>query len=126
MNTVAYEMITTRLSHYSAEKLAKYEPVMLDTDGKYAKADGTGPFIGVVEYGVDGPDEMVTIVKGIYPIIAGADIAAGAKLAIDAGTVITADNTDSDVIVIGAALAAATEGNLVSVQMFEPYVLVEA
>ena len=126
MNTVAYEMITTRLSHYSAGKLAKYEPAMLDANGKYALADGTGPFIGVVEYGVDNADEMVTIVKGIYPIIAGADIAKGAKLTIDAGTVVTAVNTAADVLVIGVALAAAIEGNLASVQMVEPYILAKA
>lgn len=120
MNTVAYEMITNRLSHYSASALTKYDAVMVDAAGKYALADGTRPFVGVVEYGVDAADEMVTVVKGIYPIKAGADIAVGALLTVAAGKVQTAVATNT---VIGVALAAATSGNLASVQMVEPYEL---
>lgn len=120
-NTVAYEMITDRLSHYSAEKLEKYDPVMIDADGKYAIADGTASFVGIVEYGVDAEDEMVTVVKGIYPGKAGAAIAkGGTPLTISAGTFVTATTTD---LVVGIALAAATTGNLVSVHMVEPYIL---
>lgn len=122
MNTVAYEMITDRLSHYSASALAKYDAVMVDTSGRYAKADGTRPFVGVVEYGVDNADEMVTVVKGIYPIVAGADISKGDLLMVDSGKVKTAVTGK---VVIGAALAAATNGNLASVQMVEPYTLAE-
>lgn len=118
MNENAFEMITDRLSHYSASKLERYEPVMIDANGKYAKATGARPFIGVVEYGVDNADEMVTIVKGIYPIIAGGDIDKGALLMIDTGTVKEAETGE---IVIGVALAAATEGNVVSVQMIDPF-----
>lgn len=123
MNTVAYEMITSRTSHYSAGALVKYEPVMLDATGLYAKADGTKPFVGVVEYGVDGAGEMVTVVKGIFPMIAGADIAQGAALMVAAGKVVTADATLASVTVIGVALGVATTGNLVSVHMIEPYVI---
>ena len=120
-NTVAYEMITDRLSHYSAAKLEKYDPVMINSAGKYAKADGTAPFVGIVEYGVDAADEMVTVVKGIYPGKAGADIVAGGTpLTITAGTFVTAEATE---LVVGVALAAATTGNLVSVHMVEPYIL---
>lgn len=122
MNTVAYEMITDRLSHYSASALAKYDAVMVDTSGRYAKADGTRPFVGVVEYGVDNADEMVTVVKGIYPIVAGADISKGDLLMVYSGKVKTAVAGN---VVIGAALAAATTGNLASVQMVEPYTLAE-
>ena len=120
MNSVAYEMITVRLSHYAASALAKYEAVMIDVNGKYAKADGTRPFAGVVEYGVDAEDEMVTVVKGIYPIIAGADIAQGDLLTVLNGKVQTALATEQ---VIGVALTAGVTGYLVSVQMVEPYIL---
>ncbi len=120
-NTVAYEMITDRLSHYSASALAKYDAVMLGTDGRYAKATGDAPFVGIVEYGVDGMDEMVTVVKGIFPGKAGADIAAkGTLLAVNAGTFLTAVAGD---VAVGVALAPATSGNLVSVHMIDPFVV---
>lgn len=113
----AFEAITTRQSWYAAGAISKYNAVMIDAEGKYAKADGTRPFVGIVEYGSDAEDDMITVVKGAYPALAVEAVTAGALLTISAtaGQFRIAD-TAADII-YGVALTAADAGDLFTIQM---------
>lgn len=114
----AFEAITTRASYYAAAAIAKYYAVMIDTDGKYAAADGTRPFVGIVEYGAAAANDMITVVKGTYPAIATENVTAGALMTIDgtaAGKFRIADTTKD--IIYGVALTAADAGDLFTLQM---------
>lgn len=79
----AFEAITTRKSWYAGEKLSAYTGVQYGTAGKFVKADGTRPFAGIVQYGCDAADEMVTVVDGMFPAVASVAVTAGAIIAID-------------------------------------------
>ena len=115
----AFEAITTRQSWYASETVAKYDAVEIGSDGKYQKADGTGLFAGICEYGAEAADRMITVVKGTFPCVCSGAVTAGAKLTVDtskAGQMKTATSTDA---VYGVALNAAAAGELVSIAMVE-------
>lgn len=115
----AFEAITTRQSWYASEAVAKYDAVEIGSDGKYQKADGTGLFAGICEYGAEAADRMITVVKGTFPCVCSGSVTAGAKLTVDtahAGQMKTAAESDA---VYGVALNAAASGELVSIAMVE-------
>lgn len=115
----AFEAITTRQSWYASETVAKYDAVEIGSDGKYQKADGTGLFAGICEYGAEAADRMITVVKGTFPCVCSGAVTAGAKLTVDtahAGQMKTATSADA---VYGVALNAAATGELVSIAMVE-------
>ena len=115
----AFEAITTRQSWYASAAVAKYDAVEIGSDGKYQKADGTGLFAGICEYGAEAADRMITVVKGTFPCVCSGAVTAGAKLTVDtskAGQMKTATSTDA---VYGVALNAAAAGELVSIAMVE-------
>ena len=115
----AFEAITTRQSWYASAAVAKYDAVEIGSDGKYQKANGTGLFAGICEYGAEAADRMITVVKGTFPCVCSGAVTAGAKLTVDtskAGQMKTATSTDA---VYGVALNAAAAGELVSIAMVE-------
>jgi hypothetical protein len=115
----AFEAITTRQSWYASAAVAKYDAVEIGSDGKYQKANGTGLFAGICEYGAEAADRMITVVKGTFPCVCSGSVTAGAKLTVDtahAGQMKTATSTDA---VYGVALNAAAAGELVSIAMVE-------
>lgn len=115
----AFEAITTRQSWYASETVAKYDAVEIGSDGKYQKANGTGLFAGICEYGAEAADRMITVVKGTFPCVCSGAVTAGAKLTVDtahAGQMKTATSADA---VYGVALNAAATGELVSIAMVE-------
>lgn len=115
----AFEAITTRQSWYASAAVAKYDAVEIGSDGKYQKANGSGLFAGICEYGAEAADRMITVVKGTFPCVCSGAVTAGAKLTVDtahAGQMKTATSTDA---VYGVALNAAAAGELVSIAMVE-------
>ena len=115
----AFEAITTRQSWYASAAVAKYDAVEIGSDGKYQKANGTGLFAGICEYGAEAADRMITVVKGTFPCVCSGAVTAGAKLTVDtahAGQMKTATSADA---VYGVALNAAAAGELVSSAMVE-------
>ena len=115
----AFEAITTRQSWYASAAVAKYDAVEIGSDGKYQKANGSGLFAGICEYGAEAADRMITVVKGTFPCVCSGSVTAGAKLTVDtahAGQMKTATSTDA---VYGVALNAAAAGELVSIAMVE-------
>ena len=115
----AFEAITTRQSWYASAAVAKYDAVEIGSDGKYQKANGSGLFAGICEYGAEAADRMITVVKGTFPCVCSGSVTAGAKLTVDtahAGQMKTATSTDA---VYGVALNAAATGELVSIAMVE-------
>ena len=121
--TTAFESITTRLAWYANEAVAKYDATMYDTDGQLAKADGSGPFAGICQYGGNAGD-MVTVVRGIFPGVLSANSLVGAKLTlasgVDAGKFKTAIAGDK---VYGVLLYAANAGDLAAISMVDVYTL---
>lgn len=116
MANTAFEAITTRQAWYASQQLDKYTAVMLGADGKYAKADGTRPFAGIVQYPADKAGDMCTVVRGTFPGIAAEAITAGAYVKVDAGQFKVGDAATA----VGIALTAATGANeLVAVNMLE-------
>ena len=93
--STAFEMITTRQSWYAGPAVPNYYAVQIHTDGKFVKATGTRPFVGICEYAAADADDMVTVVKGSYPAIASENVAAGDLLTITAPA--TQDASLSDV-----------------------------
>ena len=123
MTTTAFESITTRLAWYANEPVAKYDAVMHDADGQLAKADGTGPFAGICQYGGNAGD-MVTVVRGIFPGVLSADGLVGAKLTLDTGANAGKFKTAvADDKVYGVLLYAAKAGDLAAVSMVDVYTL---
>lgn len=123
--TTAFEAITARQSWYASEDILANFGVQFDAAGQYAKADGSRPFAGVVQYG--GKDgEMITVVKGAFPARANEVIEAGDMVTIDAtepGTFKVADAGDT---VYGVALTGADQGELFTLSMIEvPYTVSE-
>ena len=115
----AFEAITTRQSWYASAAVAKYDAVEIGSDGKYQKANGSGLFAGICEYGAEAADRMITVVKGTFPCVCSGSVTAGAKLTVDtahAGQMKTAASADA---VYGVALNAAAAGELVSIAMVE-------
>lgn len=115
----AFEAITTRQSWYASAAVAKYDAVEIGSDGKYQKANGTGLFAGICEYGAEAADRMITVVKGTFPCVCSGAVTAGAKLTVDtakAGQMKVATTNDA---VYGVALNAAAAGELVSIAMVE-------
>lgn len=115
----AFEAITTRQSWYASAAVAKYDAVEIGSDGKYQKANGSGLFAGICEYGAEAADRMITVVKGTFPCVCSGAVTAGAKLTVDtahAGQMKTATSADA---VYGVALNAAAAGELVSIAMVE-------
>lgn len=116
MNT-AFEMITGRTAWHTAEALPTYRAVMIDASGLYALADGTGAFVGIVQYPAAKANDVATVVTGAFPALATEEIEAGDKLTIDAdvpGKFRIAD-TPGDVV-IGVALSGAAIGDLFTIQ----------
>ena len=115
----AFEAIPTRQSWYASAAVAKYDAVEIGSDGKYQKANGSGLFAGICEYGAEAADRMITVVKGTFPCVCSGAVTAGAKLTVDtahAGQMKTATSADA---VYGVALNAAAAGELVSIAMVE-------
>lgn len=115
----AYEAITTRLSGYSADEIAKYAAVMYDANGAFDLADGTRPLAGIVEYGAEEAGIMITVVRGAFPAIGSEDIEKGDLLKIDAsnpGKFKVAAATEA---VAGVALTDAAAGDLFTVALTE-------
>lgn len=118
MAKTAFEAITTRQSWYASEVVEQYQAVEMGAGGKYKKADGTGLFAGLCEYGCEAAGRMITVVKGTFPGIASGAITEGDKLVVDTakpGCV----KTGTTGTIIGVALNSATDGELVSVSMLE-------
>lgn len=118
MAKTAFEAITTRQSWYASEIVEQYHAVEMGDDGKYKKANGSGMFAGMCEYGCEAAGRMITVVKGTFPGIASGAVTAGAKLVVDASKAgyVKAGTTGK---VIGVALNDAADGELVSVSMLE-------
>ena len=118
MPDTAFQSITSRQSWYAAEKLDTYYAAEYDTAGQLIKATGARPFAGIVQYGCDAADQMVTVVKGSFPALGSEDIDAGDLLTVDsaaAGKFRVAD-TQGDVV-YGVALTSATTGNLFTISL---------
>ena len=120
MGKAAFESITTSKAWYANEAVAKYDAVMFDTDGKFAKADGTGIFAGICQYGAEKAGNMATVVRGIFPGVVVANATAGTKLMIDSANpgkfkAVTA-GTD---VVVGILLYDATAGDLAAISTVE-------
>lgn len=119
MADTAYEAVTSRQAWYAAEAVSKYDAVMIGTDGRYKKADGSRPFAGIVQYGAENAGDMCTVVRGTFPGVAKAAITAGALVKPDAGQFTTTTGADAVGIALTAASAA---GELFAVSMLEtPY-----
>lgn len=116
----AFEAVTSRQSWYAADVIAKYYAVQFDHDGKFEIADGGRPFAGIVQYGAEAADDMITVVKGDYPAIAQEAITAGSLVTIatgdDAGTFMLAD-VALDVVYGVALTAAGAKGELFTLSM---------
>lgn len=114
----AFEAITTRVAWYAGEAISKYYAAEYGTGGKLVKATGDGQFAGIVEYGADAADKMVTVVKGVFPGVASGIITAGDKVTIDATKAGQFKAAGVNDVVYGIALNdAAAAGELVSVSM---------
>lgn len=123
MADTAFEAITSRQAWYAAAPVDRYYGVMLDATGKYALADGTRPFAGVVQYGAENAGDMCTVVRGTFPMVAKETLAAGDYVTVEGGK---AKKTTDVTKAIGVALTAATVGTgtnepdvLVGVSIFE-------
>lgn len=114
----AYEMITSRISNYANEAVSKYQAVAIDTNGNYCVADDTTkPFVGICQYGEEAAGRVITVVRGVFPGIASAAIAAGDFVVPTAnGQFVKATKG----AVIGVAMSAAAKaGELFGVQILD-------
>lgn len=112
----AFEAITTRQAWYAAEALNKYDAVEFGTGGRFVKATGSAPFAGIVEYGCDEAEQMVTVVRGAFPGVAAATVAAGDQVEVTEGKF----QKKSGGTAVGIALTPAdSEGDLFTVQILE-------
>lgn len=123
MADTAFEAITSRQAWYAAAPVNKYYGVMFDATGKYALADGTRPFAGIVQYGAENAGDMCTVVRGTFPMVAKETLVAGDLIGVDAGK---AKKVTDASTAIGVALTGATVGTgtnqpdvLVGVSIFE-------
>lgn len=130
-NDVAFELPKDRFAWYTGAVLNKYEPAVLDTDGNLAPATATNltssaQFMGVCQYPAEKAGNMATVVKGAFPVVAKAAIAAGKLVEVTNDTttvndvvyhVVAESSGDlADAAVIGTALTAATAaGDLLTI-----------
>lgn len=130
-NKAAFEAPSDRFAWYSASAINKYEPVQLDETGNLVPATASTltastKFMGVCQYGTEIAGEMVTVVKGAFPVVAASAITAGQLVEVTDTTTevngftyhtVKASSGDlSTTGVIGTALTDATaEGDLVTV-----------
>lgn len=130
-NNVAFELPKDRFAWYTGAVLNKYEAAVLDTDGNLVPATATNltssaQFMGVCQYPAEKAGNMATVVKGAFPVVAKAAIAAGKLVEVtnDTTTVndvvyhVVAESSGNlnDVTVIGTALTAATTaGDLLTI-----------
>lgn len=130
-NDVAFELPKDRFAWYTGAVLNKYEPAVLDTDGNLVPATATNltssaQFMGVCQYPAEKAGNMATVVKGAFPVVAKAAIAAGKLVEVtdDTTTVndveyhVVAESSGDldDAAVIGTALTAATTaGDLLTI-----------
>lgn len=113
----AFEMITSRVAHTADMGVNKYEAVAINADGRYTRANGTLPFIGMCQYPCDKANQVITVVRGIYPAWAGAAMAKGARVAIDAeGKLIPAAGNAT---VVGISLTSCGIDELFALQMLD-------
>lgn len=115
MADTAFEAITTRQAWYAGEAVEKYDAVMIGTDGRYMKADGTRPFAGIVQYGAEEAGRMCTVVRGTFPGVAANTIAAGDPLKVTAGKFDKQTAGEA----VGVALTAGNTDELIAVAMLE-------
>ena len=115
MANTAFEAITSRQAWYAGEPVAKYDAVMIGTDGKYMKADGTRPFAGIVQYGAEAADRMCTVVRGTFPGVAANTIAAGDPLKVSAGKFDKQTTGEA----VGIALTGGAADELIAVSILE-------
>jgi len=113
----AFESITTRKSWYAGEALSAYTGVQYGTDGRFAKADGTRPFAGIVQYGCDAAGEMVTVVDGMFPTTASGAVTAGALITVDATVPGKFKVAVEGTTVYGVAMTAAAAGETFTLAM---------
>ena len=117
--SVGFEAITSRLAWNTSAVVEKYEGAQLDAAGLIEPADGTGIFIGVVQYGAETAGDMCTVVQGIFPVKAHTTtITAGARVKPDAshpGFFVAAAATDDAVGVALMDIAADTIGSILMV-----------
>ncbi len=118
-NLTAFEMITSRVSNYADMAVNKYQAVAIAADGRYTVAeDATKPFIGICQYGEEAGDRMITVVRGIFPGIAGAAITAGKPLMVATGGKFVVATTGN--AAVGFSLSAASGADeLVAVQILD-------
>ena len=130
-NDVAFELPKDRFAWYTGAVLNKYEAAVLDTDGNLVPATATNltssaQFMGVCQYPAEKAGNMATVVKGAFPVVAKAAIAAGKLVEVTNDTVTVNDvvyhavaesSGDLDnAAVIGTALTAATTaGDLLTI-----------
>lgn len=130
-NKAAFEAPSDRFAWYCASPINKYEPVILDASGNLAIATATSltestKFMGICQYGSEIAGEMVTVVKGAFPVVADGAITAGQLVEVTDATTDVNDFTYhtvkassgnlSTATVIGVALTDATaKGDLVTV-----------
>lgn len=119
MTNTAFEAITSRQAWHAAEALPKYYAVMINADGKLAKADGTRPFVGIVQYGAEAADDVATVVRGSFPAIATTEILAGDLLTLDSSNAGKFKVAAANDTVYGVALTGATAGNLFTIMLNE-------
>lgn len=123
MADTAFEAITTRQAWYASEAVNKYDAVMLGSDGRYAKADGSRPFAGIVQYPAESAGDMCTVVRGTFPGVAAEAIAAGDYVKVSAGKFAVGTASDA----VGVAISPANDADeLVGVMMLESPVPAES
>lgn len=131
-NQAAFELPMNRFAWYAEEVLNKYEPAILNENGYLEPATSTNltsasQFVGICQYPAEKEGEMATVVKGAFPAVANAAIAAGKLVEVTGSTTTVngvvyhtvaaaTENDLDDATVIGTALtAAASAGDLVTV-----------
>lgn len=110
MATGAFEAITTRVAWHASEAIEKYDAAEIGADGRFQKADGSGIFYGIVQYGAESEDDMCTVVQGIFPGKVSADVEQGSRVKVDTtkpGLFVAALAADD---AVGVALMDITKG----------------
>lgn len=131
-NQAAFEVPKDRFAWYAEEVLNKYEPAIVNENGYLEPATATNltdasQFVGICQYPAENEGDMATVVKGAFPAVADAAIAAGKLVEVTDNTTVVngvtyhtvaaaTDNDLADATVIGTALTAAgAAGDLVTV-----------
>lgn len=131
-NNTAFEAPESRFAWYCEEPINKYEPVIINDTGTLSVATASTlsdktKLIGVCQYGSERAGDMVTVVKGAFPVVADAAITAGSLVIATNATVevngftyhtctAATSETLSSATVVGVALTEAkAKGELVTV-----------